>query len=55
MQFNAGIYTIGIAVLDRAARDEIVLRHDAVASFQMAFSTRSWSSMILSGEWEQQA
>jgi lipopolysaccharide transport system ATP-binding protein len=55
LQFNAGIYTIGIAVLDRAARDEIVLRQDAVASFQMAYSIRSWSSTILSGEWEQQA
>ncbi len=55
MQFNAGIYTIGVVVLDRAARDEIVLRHDAVASFQMTYSTRSWSSTILSGEWEQQA
>ena len=55
MQFNAGVYTIGIIVLDRAARDEIVLRHDTAALFQMAYSTRSWSSTILSGEWEQRA
>jgi lipopolysaccharide transport system ATP-binding protein len=53
MQFNAGIYTIGIIVLDRAASDEILLRCDAAASFQMAYTTRSWSSIILSGEWKQ--
>jgi lipopolysaccharide transport system ATP-binding protein len=53
MQFNAGIYSIGIIVLDRSAHDEILLRCDTVASFQMAHSTRSWSSIILSGEWEQ--
>ena len=53
VQFNAGIYTIGIIVLDRAAQDEIVLRCDSAASFQMAYSTRSWSAIILSGEWKQ--
>jgi lipopolysaccharide transport system ATP-binding protein len=53
MQFNAGIYSIGIIVLDRAVHDEILLRSDSAAAFQMAYSTRSWSSIILSGEWEQ--
>jgi lipopolysaccharide transport system ATP-binding protein len=54
LQFNAGIYTIGIIVLDQAAHDEILLRCDTAASFQMAYSTRSWSSIILSGEWKQE-
>ena len=55
IQFSAGIYSVGITVLDRALRDEIVLRYDAAASFQMAYSTRSWSPLILSGEWEQRS
>ena len=53
IQFNAGMYSVGIILFDLAARDEILLRTDKIASFQVTYSTRSWSSIILSGEWEQ--
>lgn len=51
--FNAGMYSVGVIVFDVAARNEIALRADSVATFQVNYSTRSWSSVILAGEWEQ--
>lgn len=54
IQFNAGMYSVGVIVFDLAARDEILLRTEMIAAFQVNYFTRSWSSIILSGEWEQQ-
>jgi len=54
IQFNAGIYSVSIMVVDLLSNAEILFRNDNIASFQVRHRFRSWSSILLPGEWEQE-
>jgi len=51
LQFHAGVYSIGVVVLDLPDH-EILYRSDYLAFFQVQNIAVSWAPVMLSGEWE---
>lgn len=53
LQLNAGIYSITIAVVD-LSNNEVLIRHDWAADFQVESTYTSWAPMLLQGEWQEE-
>lgn len=52
VQLHAGIYSVGIAVLD-FSDSEILFRSDYVAFFQVKNVSISWAPVVFPGKWEE--
>lgn len=52
LRLNMGMYSIGIGVMDLATK-EALTRNSHCARLQVTATYTSWSSFLLSGEWEQ--
>jgi len=51
LQFHAGVYSIGVVVLDLPDH-EILYRCDYLAFFQVKDIAVSWAPVMLAGEWK---
>lgn len=52
MQLHAGVYSIGVAVLN-LSDSEILFRSDYIAFFQVKNVSISWAPVVFPGEWEE--